>query len=102
MNKEYFEQFVDELECLSQNCESHECVSDSAGTYSKAIVLGHLVTEARELIKYGEYRIALENLLENLNEVSLKLDNATINLARLALEEKNVADIELLLGMLKE
>lgn len=56
-------------------------VRDSRGTYPKAEVLSNLISDANYLIQYGEYKIALENLLDNLAEYELKLDDQTLDLA---------------------
>ena len=44
-----------------------------------------LIEESRELIKFNEWGLALENLLENLNEMEYKLDNKEIDLVQNAL-----------------
>lgn len=83
--KQLFQEFIKRIELLLENTRQTEYVQDAAGSYLKRTYLEHLIHEAKELEKYGEYRIALENTLENLNEVSLSIDEETANLARNAL-----------------
>jgi len=64
--------------------------------------LESFVFECKELIKYGEYMIALENLLDNLSEVSILLDNKTIDFARLAFGEQITEYHETLLKTLNK
>lgn len=45
-------------------------------------------------MKYGEYKIALEILLVNLDEVSIVLDEKIINLARQAFGETITVETE--------
>lgn len=89
MNKNYLNQFVQQIEELSRACGSDEMVKDEAGTYSKASYLNNIISDAKGLIRYGEYRIALENMLDNLQEVSILLDKRTYELARKAFGERD-------------
>lgn len=73
--------FIAKLEEMRKVCNPEDMVRDSSGTYSKAEVLSHLISDARQLIQYGEYKIALENLLDNLAEYELKLDDQTLAFA---------------------
>lgn len=98
MNKEYVEEFIDQIEKLMKVSGEEECVQDEAGVYLKVLYLKNLILEARRLIKYGEYKIALENILENLNEVSISLDKTTIALAHQAFDNKISTYMENLLS----
>jgi len=73
---------------------------DKAGVYSKGVILDDIIFEAQNLIKYGEYRIALENTLENLNEVSITLEKEIVELARQAFGQNITKEMELLLSLL--
>lgn len=73
--------FITKLEEMRKACNPEDPVRDSSGTYSKAEVLSHLISDARQLILYGEYRIALENLLDNLAEYEITLDDQILDLA---------------------
>lgn len=73
--------FVAKLEEMRKACDAEDMVRDSCGTYPKNEVLSDLIKDARYLIQYGEYRIALENLLDNLAEYEITLDDQTLNLA---------------------
>ena len=88
MDKEYVEEFIDQIEKLMKVSGEEEYVQDEAGVYLKVPYLKNLILEARRLIKYGEYKIALENILENLNEVSISLDEKTITLAHQAFDNQ--------------
>lgn len=87
MRKEFLEEFLNQIELLAEEGNKEEVVKDTAGSYLKSSWIKHMVSDARELVKYGEYEIALENILENLNEVSLRLDEQTMELARQAFEK---------------
>ena len=88
MNKKYCTEFIRQIESLSRECGSNELVSDGAGFYPKSSYLAHLVSDARELMRVGEDRIALENLLDNLQEAAIVLDEKTWALARRAFGER--------------
>lgn len=100
MNKEALEIFVNQIEKLSKINDKEDYVKDNSGIYLKSSFLENLVLDAKELIKYGEYEIALENILENLNEVSIVLDEKVVNLARQAFGEKITTYTEILLSSL--
>ena len=53
-----------------------------------------IISETKELIKYEEGIIAIENLLDNLCEVSLSVDAHTIALIHKAFDEKVPERIE--------
>jgi len=101
MNKTLCDEFISQIENLSKTIRSDDLVRNRFGTYSKVHVLEHLVLQARRLIEYGEYAIALENMLSNLDEVPITLDEKTINLARQAFGEKITEETKLLLESLK-
>jgi hypothetical protein len=84
MNRLLCDKFISRIEELSKTFDSNDTVTDSFGTYSKIYVLENIVLETRNLIAYGEYKIALENMLANLCEISFVLDEKTIALARQA------------------
>lgn len=67
--------------------EDGEYVTDSHGRYPRDTYLKSIVAEARELMKYGETEIALENMLENLNEVSIGINKEAAQLRKQALGE---------------
>lgn len=94
MNRELLEEFVNHLEKLIEQSDKSEHVQDAKGTYLKADYMSNLVSEARDLIKYGELEIALENMLENLSEVSIFVDEETANIARQAFGRKISIGIE--------
>lgn len=100
MNKEYVDEFIKELEKRSKVCDSDKYVNDKAGAYLESAVLEDLILEAKELIQYGELEVALENILENLHELSISLDTKIIDLARRAFGKKVRTEIEQLLDVL--
>lgn len=84
MNTKSLLDFLSELEEMRKACNPEDMVRDSCGTYPKAQILSCLISDAKHLIKYGEYKIALENLLDNLAEYELKLDDETLEIAACA------------------
>jgi hypothetical protein len=100
MNRDFLEEFVEQIEELSKTCDKNDYVKDSCGSYLKHFYLDNLITETRKFMKYGEYKIALEMLLDNLAEVSIVLDEKVINLARQEFGEAITVDIEELLNNL--
>ena len=82
MIKDLLEEFIKQIEELSKANDKKDYVRDSCGSYLKSSYLDDLVTETRELMEYGEYKIALEMMLDNLDEVSIVLDEKMIHLAR--------------------
>ena len=98
MNKEYVEEFIDQIEKIMKVSGEEEYVQDEAGVYLKIPYLKNLILEARRLIKYGEYKIALENTLENLYEVSISLDKTTMVLVYQAFDTKICTYMEGLLS----
>ena len=97
MNKEILENFISNIEEIKKNSDRNEVVSDKVGQYNKVAYIERVITESRELIKHGEKRIALENMLENMNEVGIVLDAYTISLARGAFGENISSDMDELL-----
>lgn len=69
-------------------CEDGEYVTDSRGCYPKDAYLKSIVAEAKELIKYGEVEIALENIFENLSEASIDIEKEAAQLLQQAFGEK--------------
>ncbi|MCM1288110.1 MAG: hypothetical protein NC240_07330 [Clostridium sp.] len=86
MNKEFLNRFILQIEELKK-ADGNTIVYDERGSYHKAAYIEAVISEAMELIKYGESEIALENMLENLNEVGIMLDIDTVILARKAFGE---------------
>ncbi|MGN6710517.1 hypothetical protein [Anaerocolumna jejuensis] len=82
MIKDFLEEFIKQIEELSEANDKKDYVRDSCGSYLMSSYLDNLITETRELMKYGEYKIALEMMLDNLDEVSIVLDEKMIHLAR--------------------
>ena len=70
------QKFEDFIECIDK-------ISKRRGE-EKAQDINREVEEARRLSRYGERRIALENLLENLIELSVFLYTSEIDLAESA------------------
>lgn len=102
MNKEVLEAFVNRIEDLSKSEDANNYVEDAAGKYLKRNFLETAVSDAKKLIRYGEYKIALENLLENLNEVSIMLDEDTAELARMSFGERLAEEAEELFSGITE
>lgn len=100
MNQECAELFINQIAELMKTSAKEESIHDEAGAHSKVTYLEHLIAEARELMKYGESKIALENMLENLNEVSILLDKSVIDFARQAFDGQVTSDLERLMNRL--
>jgi hypothetical protein len=100
MNRDFLDEFINQLEKIMEVSNKDEYVQDSKKSYLKIFYLENLIIEAKELIGYGEYVIALENMLENLNEVSILLDKYIVNLARQAFGEQITMYMEELLKKL--
>ena len=85
MEAQSLDSFINYIEKLMLQCDETDYVQDSGGgCYLKSEYMKDLLYDARELIRYGESAIALENLLENLNEVSICIDEEAVELARQA------------------
>ncbi|MDE6641386.1 MAG: hypothetical protein K2K63_12765 [Acetatifactor sp.] len=100
MNKEFLEQFILKIEELKEKSDRNAVVYDSFGRYNKVVYIENVIIETRELIKHGEKRIALENMLENINEVGIALDIDTITLAQKAFGKNISPYIEELLRVM--
>lgn len=62
MNKTYFDELLEHLEIVAVN----QCTKNNS-------MIKCFVDQARKLAKYGELRIALENLLENITRRNIFL-----------------------------
>lgn len=100
MNRIYLDKFIDQLVELARTSDKSDYVQDSLGRYNKVLFLEDLILQAKSLITYGENKIALENMLENLNEVSIRLDKNIVSLARQAFGEQISPNMENLLNAL--
>ena len=96
------QRFISRIEDMLEECKAENTVCDTSGKYSKFDALSAILTDAKELIKFGEYQIALENMLENLFELSIHLDKDTLLLARLAFGEEILPKNEKLLEELMQ
>ncbi|MDE7359906.1 MAG: hypothetical protein K2N39_10860 [Lachnospiraceae bacterium] len=99
MDKEAVDKFIEYIENMILLCKE-EYVRDSRGCYLKDEYLKGIVMEAKGLIKYGEAAIALENILENLSEVSIDIDREAAKLVKQAFGEKYSNRIERILSLL--
>ena len=100
MNRDLLDDFIKHLENLLEQGNQSEYVRDAKGIYLKVEYMNNLIAEARELIQYGELEIALENMLENLSEVSFFIDEDTANLAKQAFGGKTSVGIEEIINSL--
>lgn len=92
MNQEVFDKFI--LKVMSTyNCSNDDNLKE---------IMKNCISDAQNLADYGELRIALENLLENILEYELYLDDKQIELAESAFG-KNITDYDRkLLELLKK
>lgn len=78
-------EFIDILESFSRKANEGAFYTHSRGEKcNEKQYLEHLVKEARELIKYNEWHVALENTVDNLLEIDYKLDSNVLDLASAA------------------
>lgn len=70
MNKTYFYELLEHLEIVAVN----QCAKNNS-------MIKCFVDEARELAKYGELRIALENLLENIIEIKVEFSDELLDMS---------------------
>ncbi len=74
--------FIKGLEIMALSADSSEKLREvSGGETGRRECLLLLVAEARELLKYNEWLIALENTLDNLSEYDLVLPGELLLLA---------------------
>ena len=99
MSIEAVDKFIEYIEDMILLCEE-EFVRDSRGCYPKDEYIKSIVAEAKDLIKYGEAAIAIENILENLSEVSISIDKEAAKLVKQAFGEKFSNKIEKILNSL--
>ncbi len=71
--------FIDELEKIVNSPDS-----ENSNLYLTEDVK-HIIKEARELLDYNEWLIALENTIDNLYEIDIRLPSYIINIAKDAL-----------------
>lgn len=102
MNTETVSRFIEYIEEMILLCEDGEYVTDSRGCYPKDEYLKRIAAEAKELIKYGEAEIALENMLENLNEVSIGINKEAAQLLKQAFGEEYSNRVKRLIKILDE
>lgn len=102
MNIEAARNFIEYIDETILRCEDGEYVADNHGRYPRDTYLKSIVAEARELMKYGETEIALENLLENLNEVSIGINKEAAQLLEQAFGEEYSNRVNRLIKILDE
>ena len=82
----YTQKFLDALQAWSATIAPHQEVQDSLNKHNKKQYIEYVVNSARDLLKYGEWLIALENTLENLYEVNIQLNPSILQHAEKALK----------------
>lgn len=98
MNRILLNEFIDYVEKQIKLSNEQEYVQDDRGAYQKDLYVKNVISETKELMRYGEEVIAIENMLENLNEVSLSVDEYAIELIRKAFNGKVPKRIEKILN----
>lgn len=89
----YTEDFIKGLERMALSAGPDEKLRDvSGGETGRRKYLLLLVAEARELLKYNEWLIALENTLDNLSEYDLILPGELLHLAEEAEKQSVLRD----------
>ena len=87
MDSTLLNEFIDYVEKQLGQINKQDNIHDGRGTYQKDLYVDNIISETKELIKYGETVIALENMFDNLCEVSLFIDAHAINLIRRAFND---------------
>ena len=82
-------EFINQLESLAQGIDGKNVNKIRNGENNEKEYLELLVKEARELLQYNEWLVALENTIDNLCEIDYKLEDEVIQLAVMALEAAN-------------
>lgn len=95
-------EFIDYVENQTKLSNNQKYVQDDRGVYQKDLYIKNVISETKELIKYGEEVIAIENMLDNLCEVSLFIDVYAIELLRKTLNGKVPERIEKILNSFTE
>lgn len=98
MERILLNEFVDYVEKQIMSSNEQEYVQDNKGIYQKDLYVKNVISETKELMRYGEEVIAIENMLENLNEVSLSVDGYAIELIQRAFDGKVPKRIEKILN----
>ena len=75
MNKALLNELLEYIEMQLKLNNKQEQVEDDKGSYQTNDYIDNVISETKELIEYNEVVIALENMLENLYEVSLCIDD---------------------------
>lgn len=95
-------EFIDYVENQTKLSNNQKYVQDDRGVYQKDLYIKNVISETKELIKYGEEVIAIENMLDNLCEVSLFIDVYAIELLRKTFNGKVPERIEKILNSFTE
>lgn len=95
-------EFIDYIEKQMEQTNEQIYVQDDKGIYQKDLYIKNIISETKELIKYGEGVIALENMLDNLCEVSLSIDAPAIDIIRKAFNGMVPERIETILNSFTE
>ncbi len=79
------------LKSLGQNAVERsinhiDLLSNKSDESQKILIIGFL-TDAKELINQNEWGLAMENLLDSIDEVGFKVDKTTIELSKTAIKE---------------
>lgn len=85
-SEKYTIEFVNYIECLSTTASTNSIAETG---YNEKAYLEKLVKDAREYIKYNEWIVGLEILLDNLYEVDYKIDKKYLEIAKNALKATN-------------
>lgn len=98
MERILLNKFVDYVEKQIMSSNEQEYIQDNRGIYPKDLYIKNVISETKELMRYGEEVIAIENMLENLNEVSFSVDGYGIELIQKAFDGKVPKRIEKILN----
>ncbi|MCI9338143.1 MAG: hypothetical protein HFH93_11510 [Lachnospiraceae bacterium] len=82
MDSAILNEFIDYIEKQMEQRNKQWYVQDKSGIYQKDLYVKNIIFEAKELVRYGERVIALENMLDNLCEISFPIDANGLELIR--------------------
>ena len=73
-------EFINQIELMAEDANAGKMLNSIIETCDEKIFIQNLVINARELIEYNEWLIALENTIDNMYEFDFTLDSKLVDL----------------------